>query len=155
VVKHAADAHQRPTWDQAGDATGSYVSARFFDRADNLAGIGFGYNTPPAFCGGPASLSGTGLDSPLSHVCSALGYDRANRLIGLDEYATSAGSATRSCLAYDAQGNVASVRTGCSATGTPGDCSSCTAPASTYQYDDFGNVVSATLPWTDNGAGAA
>ena len=138
VLKHAADAHRRPSWDQVGDASGSYTSARFFDRADNLAGIGFSYNASPAFCGGAAGTTGSLPDTPLSHLCSALGYDRANRLIGLDEYPTSGGSATRSCLAYDAQANVASVRTGCSATGTPGDCSGCTAPASVYQYDDFG-----------------
>ena len=155
VLKHAADAHRRPTWDQVGDASGSYTSARFFDRADNLAGIGFAYNASPAFCGGAAGTTGSLPDTPLSHLCSALGYDRADRLIGLDEYPTSGGAATRSCLAYDAQGNVASVRTGCSATGTPGDCSSCTAPASLYQYDDFGNVTAATLPWTDSGSGAA
>src|SRR5262249_15532590 len=38
---------------------------------------------------------------------------------------------------------------------TPGDCTGCTSPASTYQHDDFGNVVEATLPWTDNGSGSA
>ena len=148
VVKRAADAHRRPTWSQAGDATGSFASVRFFDRADNLAGVGFGYTAPPAFCGGPMSGSGAGLDSPLSTLCASLGYDRANRLIGLDEYPTSSGGATRTCMAYDAQGNVASVVSGCNATGNPGDCSSCTQPVATYQYDDFGNVVAATLPWT-------
>jgi RHS repeat-associated protein len=155
VVKHAADGHRRPVLDQSGDATGSFTSVRFFDRADNLAGIGFAYNGAPSFCGGAAGTAGSLADTPLSHLCSALGYDRANRVIGLDEYPASGGSATRSCLAYDAQSNVSSVRTGCPANATPGDCSSCSAPASTYQYDDFGNVTAATLPWTDNGSGAA
>jgi hypothetical protein len=86
VVKYAADAHRRPTWQQAGDATGSFTSVTFFDRADNNAGIGFGYNAAPAFCGGPQGSSGAGLDSPISTLCSSLAYDRANRLIGLDEY---------------------------------------------------------------------
>ena len=97
------------------------------------------------------SGSGTGLDSPLSTLCASLGYDRANRLIGFDEYPSSSGGATRTCMTYDAQGNVASVVTGCSATGNPGDCSSCTQPVATYQYDDFRNVVAATLPWTGSG----
>jgi RHS repeat-associated protein len=155
VVQHAADPHRRPSWEQQGDATGSFASARFFDRSNNLAGIGVAYNSPPAFCGGASATSGSGMDKPLSTLCTALSYDAANRLNGLDEYPTSAGSATRTCLGYDAQGNVSSVRVGCSGGGTPGDCSGCSWPPSTYQYDDFGNVISATLPWTDTGSGAA
>jgi RHS repeat-associated protein len=152
VRKYAADAHRRPTWQQAGDATGSFTSVKFFDRADNNAGVGLAYNAAPAFCGGPQGSSGAALDSPVSTLCAALGYDTANRLIGLDEYPTSSSGATRTCMTYDAQGNVASVVSGCSASGGPGNCSSCTAKVSTYQYDDFGNVVSATLPWTGSGS---
>jgi len=152
VVEHAADAHRRPTWEQVGNATGRFTNVSFFDRANNLAGIGFGYNGAPAFCGGPSSGSGTGLDSPLSALCVSLGYDAANRLIGVDEYPKSSGAATRTCMTYDAQGNVASIVTGCAASGGPGNCSSCTEPVSMYQYDDFGNVVSATLPWTGSGS---
>jgi RHS repeat-associated protein len=55
-------------------------------------------------------------------------------------------------MTYDAQGSVASVVSGCTASGGPGNCSSCSAKVSTYQYDDFGNVVSATLPWTGAGS---
>src|SRR5262249_20365737 len=58
----------------------------------------------------------------------------------------------RTCLTYDAQGNVASVQTGCATSGTPADCSSCSTPSAVYGYDDFGNVVDVTAPWTSDGA---
>ncbi len=48
-----------------------------------------------------------------------------------------------------------SVVSGCAASGPRGTCTSCTQPVANYQYDDFGNVLSATLPWTDNGTGGS
>lgn len=149
VEKHAADAHRRPTWRGWGDATGQFAAASYFDKANNVSGIGLPFNNPPAFCGGPNTA---GL--PTSTLCSSLGYDRANRLVSVDEYPTSSGAATRTCMEYNAQGHVKDVVTGCSSSAVVGDCSSCTQPSSSYQYDDFGNVVAATLPWLGDSGGA-
>ena len=148
------DGRGRTTWESDGQANVSwaahYETKRLFDGADNLTGIGFPFNGgAPAFCGG-ADTNG----QPVSPLCSALSYDRANRLNGLDEV-PAANGATRTCLSYDVQGNVKSVVSGCPITATKGDCSQCTLPLASYQYDDFGNVISATLPWTDNGAGGS
>jgi len=148
------DGRGRTTWESDGQANVSwavhYETKRLFDGADNLTGIGFPFNSgAPAFCGG-ADTTG----QPISPLCSALSYDRANRLNGLDEV-PAANGATRTCLSYDAQGNVKSVVSGCPITATKGDCSQCTQPLASYQYDDFGNVISATLPWTDNGTGGS
>lgn len=148
VLKYAADAHRRPTWKGWGDATGQFAGASYFDKADNLSGMGLPFNEPPAFCGG-ATTAGL----PTSDLCSSLGYDRANRLVSVDEYPSSGNPATRTCMQYDAQGNVKSVVTGCASATAVGDCSSCTKPSSSYQYDDFGNVVAAMLPWLGDSGG--
>jgi RHS repeat-associated protein len=52
---------------------------------------------------------------------------------------------TRTCVSYDSQGNISSVKMGCDPASS---CASCTAPEATYQYDDFGDLVEAGLPWT-------
>jgi len=147
------DGRGRMTWESEGiNASWAthYETKRLFDGANNLTGIASPFNsTASAFCGG-ADSSG----QPVSPLCSALSYDRANRLNGLDEV-PSAGGATRTCLTYDAQGNVKSVVSGCPLTSSKGDCSTCTQPLASYQYDDFGNVISATLPWIDNGSGGS
>jgi RHS repeat-associated protein len=140
VVQYAADAHQRPTWQQRGTGTGSFTQTRLFDGADNAVGIGNAYNSPPSWCGGASALG-----QPLSSLCNSLYYDRANRLAGVDEY-LSAGNVSRTCLSHDAQGNISEVRTGCPANATPGDCSACAQPAATYRHDDFGNLVAVSLP---------
>lgn len=145
VAKYAADAHQRPTWQSWGDSAGQFNVAKFFDRDDNLAGIGRAFNTSgssaPAFCGG---ASATDADAPQSLLCSALKYDRADRLVSVDDHPTGTTTgATRTCFRYDRQGHIISIDSG-----RPlGDA--CTTPstqASHYVYDDFGNVVEATLP---------
>jgi len=145
------DGRGRVTWESEGiNWATHFETKRLFDGADNLVGIAVPFNSAaPVFCGGADSAG-----QPVSPLCSALSYDRADRLNGLDEV-PSAGGATRTCLTYDAQGNVKSVVSGCPRTGPRGDCSSCTQPVATYQYDDFGNVVSATLPWMDNGSGGS
>lgn len=145
VAKYAADAHKRPTWQGWGDAAGQFSATRFFDRNDNLAGIGRAFNTTssaaPAFCGGASS---TDLDAPQSLLCSSLKYDRADRLVSVDEHpAGSATGATRTCFRYDRQGHIISVDPGRPLTDT---CATPSAQASHYIHDDFGNVVEATLP---------
>jgi RHS repeat-associated protein len=141
------DLEGRLTYSATGQVGGgAFVAVKLFDGANNLIGNGLPFNVAPVLCGGVGSGGG-----PTSPLCSALAYDRANRLIGTDEFPTSTTSA-RTCLSYDAQGNVVSVKTGCSATSTPADCSTCTTPTATYQYDDFGNVVTVTAPWTNNGS---
>ncbi|WP_224362470.1 RHS repeat-associated core domain-containing protein [Hyalangium versicolor] len=139
VVKYAADAHGRPTWQQRGEkpsgVTWNNASIRLFDGADNLIGEGNPFNDPPVFCNGP-NASGV----PASTVCNSLVYDKANRLTQLDEFTT---TAQRTCMSYDVQGNVTSVKVGCT---TSTACSSCTQPAAQYTYDDFGRVVEVQLP---------
>src|ERR1700687_5749777 len=120
------DGRGRPTWEGEGlniSGWGHYETKRLFDGADNMTGIGLPYNSALAFCGG-ADAQG----QPLNALCAALSYDRANRLTGLDEFPSFTGSATRTCLGYDAQGNVKSVVSGCAASGPRGDCTSCAQP---------------------------
>ncbi|MFP2926780.1 RHS repeat-associated core domain-containing protein [Pyxidicoccus sp. 3LG] len=140
VRQFAADAHQRPTWERTGTGAGAFTRTRLFDGADNGVGIGHAYNNPPSWCGGASAVG-----QPLSTLCNSLFYDRADRLAGVDEF-ISAGSASRTCISHDVQGNISEVRTGCPANATPGDCSACAQPAATYRHDDFGNIVAVSLP---------
>ncbi|MCP3062971.1 hypothetical protein LXT21_29725 [Myxococcus sp. K38C18041901] len=122
-----------------------YVKPQLFDGAQRLVGAGAPYAAPPVLCGK------LGMDGrPVSPLCMAFSYDRANRLTGTEQY-PNIGSRTagvRACFAYDNQGNVRSVRTGCpAASGAVDDCSACTQPESLYQYDDFGNIIEVALPW--------
>jgi len=143
VRKFAFDAHQRQTLEGVGGTTGladaaTHFGASSYDGANNLTGVGLPYNSPPAWCGGVANVvDGT----PLSNLCAALKYDAADRLIQMTEYPTSTTS-QRTLFAYDGNGNIVGVKTGCNSADTYG---SCTAPASVYSYDDFGNVLEATL----------
>ncbi len=146
VLKYAADAHRRPTWQKWGEGVGSFSSAKSFDGADNLTGLGLPFNDPPAWCGGVRRGVSPELDgTPLSQLCSSMAYDRANRLVQVDEYPAE-GVAQRTLFQYDAQGNVSGVKTGCGATDS---FDTCVQPAATYTYDDFGKVVEVSLPHAD------
>ncbi|WP_239014657.1 RHS repeat-associated core domain-containing protein [Archangium violaceum] len=140
VLKYAADAHRRPTWQKWGDGAGSFTSARSFDGANNQTGVGLPFNNPPAWCGG-VKANGT----PLSQLCSSMTYDRADRLVQVDEFPAD-GVAQRTLFEYDVQGNVSGVKVGCTATDS---FATCVQPAATYKYDDFGGVVEVTLPHAD------
>jgi hypothetical protein len=139
TITHQADAQRRPTYDYTGTSGSGYANARFYDRADNLAGVGMAYNFAvngfSALCNGSA-------DAPGSQLCVALGYDRANRLATMDEH-PDGGIDVRTCWSYDDAGNPASVTMGGSVSGAT--CSG--GETATYKYDDFGNVVSASPPW--------
>lgn len=154
VMKYSNDAHKRNTWRGVGDATGQYTSVSFFDRADNLAAVGHARNDAPAFCGGP-NTGGSLPDEPLSKLCAALKYDRAERLASMTEYETTSSSGSMTCFGYDGQGNLTTVHSGCtSACGSDGVCTSQgSSKAAQYVWDDFGNVVYADLPWTNDGSG--
>jgi RHS repeat-associated protein len=141
VLRYAADAHQRPTWQAWGEGAGAFVATRSFDGADNLTGAGHAYNAPPAWCD-VEPVSGR----PRSPLCTALGYDRANRLVSLDEFPAPDAAAQRTLLEYDTHGNVRGVKTGCSSVDT---FATCTQPASWYTFDDFGQVLEAQLPWAE------
>ncbi|WP_408888349.1 RHS repeat-associated core domain-containing protein [Myxococcus faecalis] len=122
-----------------------YERPQLFDGAQRLMAAGAPYANPPVLC------NGLGTDGrPVSPLCMAFSYDRANRLTGTEQY-PNIGARTdgvRACFSYDGQGNVRSVRTGCpGATGAVDDCSACTQPESLYQYDDFGNIIEVALPW--------
>ncbi|MCY1078983.1 RHS repeat-associated core domain-containing protein [Archangium lansingense] len=140
VLKYAADAHRRPTWQKTGEGAGSFTSTKSFDGANNLTGVGLPFNNPPAWCGG-VNADGT----PQSPLCSSLAHDRANRLVRMDEHPAD-GVAQRTLFEYDKQGNVSGVKVGCSSTDT---FSTCGQPAATYKYDDFGRLVEAALPHAD------
>ncbi|QSQ24501.1 hypothetical protein JY651_05985 [Pyxidicoccus parkwayensis] len=150
VMTFSADARRRPTFQGAGNLPSPVKAAHLFDANGNVTGLGFPYNNPPAVCGGPDSSG-----QPTSQQCTAMGYDRLDRLTRIDEFPAD-GTSQRTCLTYDAQSHVTSVRQGCSAGGT-GDCSACAAstPTTEYTYDDFGNLVTVMLPHTSDGAGGA
>ncbi|WP_338873656.1 RHS repeat-associated core domain-containing protein [Myxococcus stipitatus] len=146
---HQANLDGMPSAERTGGGLdfyrGYFFKPRLFDGAERLVGIGAPYLIPPSLCNGLAQDG-----RPVSPLCSALSYDRANRLTGLEQYpeiGTRTGGA-RSCFSYDVQGNVHTVRSGCpTASGAVGDCSACTQPLSAYRHDDFGNLIDVTLPW--------
>ncbi|AKQ64855.1 Rhs family protein [Myxococcus hansupus] len=150
VVSFAADARRNPTYQGLGNVPSSVVTTRLFDANGNLTGIGFPSNEAPAVCGGPDSEG-----QPVSPLCASLGYDRLNRLAKLDEF-PSAGVSQRTCFSYDVHSNVTAARQGC-VVAAGNECGSCSAgsPASEYAYDDFGNLVWAKLPHTQDGVGGA
>jgi hypothetical protein len=135
VVGHSADPLRRPTWQSWGAGADSFTAVSAFDGAGNRTGIGAPFNAAPALCGGVSdAVDGT----PLSQACAALHYDRMNRLDSLTQFP--ADGAMRSVFAYDAQGNVAGIRTGCSG----GDSyQSCSQPAGRLLA--FGAVLSTAL----------
>ncbi|WNG48195.1 RHS repeat-associated core domain-containing protein [Archangium minus] len=139
VLKFAADAHHRPTWQKWGEGAGSYTAASSFDGSDNSTGVGLPFNAPPAWCNVNPSTG-----SPQSELCSALTYDRADRLTSITEYPTAnPGQGSMTLFEYDAQGNIAGVKSGCPVGAT---YAACTQPAATYAHDDFNRVVEASLP---------
>ncbi|MBX7114318.1 MAG: hypothetical protein K1X64_08315 [Myxococcaceae bacterium] len=152
------DAHKRATLKVTGEGANAVKAPTFYDRADNVSGVANAFNEAPAFCGGP---SGSNPDEPLSALCARLKYDRAERLASMTQYPTgTSGTSQTTCFGHDRNGNVTAVHSGCTATGcsTDGGVSGiCDAQgpskAAQYQYDDFGNVVFAELPWTNNGSG--
>ncbi|MBI5479872.1 MAG: hypothetical protein HY906_13490 [Deltaproteobacteria bacterium] len=143
VERYAVDVHRRPTWQGWGDTSGAAVfsAKRAYDGADNLVGVGHASNAPPAWCGGVSS------GAPVSSLCQKLGYDRADRL----ESASDTGTSQATVFQHDVHGNTTGVKTGC---GTSDTYSSCSQPAATYTFDDFGNMVAATLPWTLESGGS-
>jgi RHS repeat-associated protein len=113
-----------------------------YDADGNVTGINAA--TINSQCGEQAVVGGSG-----SPTCANLRLDGLGRIQSLDVVGATLGVTGRTCIAYDAQGNVSSVKLGCpSDSGSyPGpDCAACTQPASSYMADDFGNVVSMKLP---------
>jgi len=140
-----------PVRQQVGTGTGSFVHRRKFDGAGNLIAVGPAFNYPgglPEFCSGSDGR------------CAWLSYDRANRLGQLDVYPTGSSPGIRTCFDSDKHGNITRVSQGCSTSSScdlNGGLSTCATANSVndYQYDDFGNVVTATLANTDDGSGSA
>ena len=150
VRKYAFDAHRRNTLEGWGGTSGIADAATFFgassyDGANNRTGVGLPFNSPPAWCGGVVDVV-TG--NPNSSACAALQYDAADRLSQMTEF-PAVGTAQRTLFSYDGNGNVVGVKTGCTGSDT---YATCTKPASTYTYDDFGNVLSATIGGASSGA---
>jgi RHS repeat-associated protein len=138
VLQYAADAHQRPTWRGWGEGPGSFAATHSFDGANNLTGMGLAYNRPPAWCNVNPTTG-----QPLSPLCAALAYDRADRLVQLDEFPNPGAAGQRTLLQRDRHGHVSALKVGCR---TTDDFSSCGQPSTLYTYDDFGQVMEAWLP---------
>ncbi|WP_158617077.1 RHS repeat-associated core domain-containing protein [Corallococcus exercitus] len=128
---HHPDPHLRPTYNRQGAGTGSFAAVNNFDLNNNLIATGRPFNAAPDFCRNP--------DTTLSALCTQMGYDSADRLNRVSEYLPGAVE-QHSTIAYDAQGNVNTVRTGCASA-----VAGCGLLAS-YQYDDFGNLIHTQLP---------
>jgi hypothetical protein len=149
VRKYAFDAHRRSTLEGWGGATSiadvpTYFGASSYDGANNRTGVGLPFNSPPAWCGGVVDVV-TG--KPNSSACAALQYDAADRLLQMTEFPQT-GIAQRTLFSYDGNGNVTGVKTGCGGSDT---YPTCTRPASTYTYDDFANVLGATVAGASSG----
>jgi RHS repeat-associated protein len=153
VINFDYDAHRRPVWAQVGNQTGEFTDTGLYDGADNPIGIGLAFNNPPPFCGGAGSDPAQAL--PQSRLCASLWHDRANRLTHADLRPSFGDTSqdTRSCFQYDEQSNVSRIYSGCDPSGlSNGDCTGCANYAS-YQWDDFGNLVEVTLPWSGASGG--
>lgn len=138
----------RATWGASG-LQGAFGEVTRYDADGNLTAIhpaGHGL----ANCGDQAAPGTSG-----NNMCANLRLDRIGRTVSLD--VVGANSTTgRTCVAYDAHGNVAEVKMGCPSDSVafPGpDCSACTQPALTWQTDDFGDVVAITMPHQGGAAG--
>ena len=134
-----ANVLRQPTYFKAGEADAPTVHRflRQFNAAGDVTAIGFPYNDPPDFCGTP------GMVSPL---CSALSLDRLGRLTSLGQTPSASVPETFTSIGYDQRGNPNSIASGCSS-------SPCTLNGTTYQWDDFGNLVSMTAPWLGGTSG--
>jgi YD repeat-containing protein len=154
--RYETDPLGRTTFEAWGSGAGSYAATAFFDAEGNRKGLGLPYvtapgaSTPPPFCDGPGAST-----SVKSFLCTHFIYDRLNRLAGMVESPASEQLSSKTYLGYDKQGNVERVKTGCPEYSIYGDGSTCTQPEMRYQHDDFGNLVSVTAPWTDNGSSGA
>ncbi|MBZ4408933.1 hypothetical protein K8640_11960 [Myxococcus sp. XM-1-1-1] len=134
VVEYHPDPHGRPTYSRFGTGSGAFTSVAAFNKDDEVTGLGLPFNGAPDFCLNTQTQA-------LSELCARFGRDGGGRLTSFTE-APSTGVTQASTFAYDVHGQVRSVRTGCS------DAATCQTPESTYQYDDFGNVVRVQLPGT-------
>jgi len=132
-VEYLPDAHQRPTYTRWGVGPGSFAAVGAFDKNGNRTGIGLPFNEAPDFC----AIDSTG--QPLSQLCTALGYDRADRLTHVAEFPTPSVE-QHTAFTYDRHGEVASLQTGCAS------AAGCEQPTSSYRYDDFGNLLQVQLP---------
>jgi RHS repeat-associated protein len=136
VVTYHPDAHGRPTYTRWGwgENPGSFASTAGFDAEGKPTGVGLPFNEPPDFCKGPP-------ENPTSKLCTALGYDTADRLTQATQFFSDTDTDKQvTTFAYDAHGQVSTIRSGCES------AENCQAPVQTYQYDDFGNLLQAKLP---------
>jgi RHS repeat-associated protein len=140
VRQFKPDAERRPTWEASGaGATPPVVTKRRFDSNGNLAGVGLPFNSPPDFCASSGALSSQ---------CSKLEYDAADRVSSVVD------GDTKTCLAYDGVGNIKEIVTladngGCAVSASCSNLpSACHDLAMKYEYDDFGNLVKVTLPYS-------
>ncbi|MBZ4334636.1 RHS repeat-associated core domain-containing protein [Corallococcus sp. AS-1-12] len=151
-----ADPLGRPTYQGFGEQWGegaswnsTYSSTALFDSESNQIREGLpylaNYSRPPAFCGGFNTTNGA--LNALPPECRAFEYDRLNRLVSMLEAAgpTGGSAATATHIAYDAAGNVRSIKQGC-AVGTNLD-TCVNQPATEYLHDDFGNLLEVKAPW--------
>ncbi|NOK21947.1 RHS repeat-associated core domain-containing protein [Corallococcus carmarthensis] len=150
-----ADPLGRPTYQGVGEQWGegaswnsTYSSTKLFDSENNVTREGLPYlannGRPPAFCGG---FNTSGALSALPPECRSFQYDRLNRLISMLEATGPAGgpAATATHIAYDAAGNIRSIKQGCAASTTLDTCAN--QPAIEYLHDDFGNLLEVKAPW--------
>ncbi len=142
VKKYGADLHRRQVREASGGSLTDPLAAEFqtvkaYDHADHVKALGLPYNDPPKYC---ESASGS-----LSTACNALAYDDVDRLQSVTEYPDGASPVT-TCFDRDAHGNISRIAFGCAT-----DCASCLnegPKVASYAYDDFGNVITASLPNT-------
>jgi RHS repeat-associated protein len=153
------DLHGRPTYSRTGTTTDidkHFATRAHFDGADNRDALA------PAFVKYPNSplheycLTSSGSPSP---ECWWFRHDRANRVNQATSPGTSPNRMARSCFDYSPAGNLSGVATSSAqdlscdpSLNTPGATTSLLGADSTgitYQWDDFGNVISVFNSATD------
>lgn len=142
TITQNVDAHGRQTYLQVG-TNPSYSRVTRYDGSDNVVATSPFAVAAPDFC----KNAGTA-----SFLCSWMTNDRAGRTaeIRRRSSAFASNTETKTCLDYDVPGNISRVAAGC-ATGAacsvnqPGVKSTCDSEPIDYEWDDFGNVIKASM----------
>ncbi len=141
----------RLTFEKQGDASGAFVRRSGFNVLDRLAALGEPFSNAPAWCGGAGDAR--------SKRCKWLDYDRLERLEAVSSYVSETDATpVKTCIDYAPTGEASRVLAGCQTseachvqpaqTPNPNLPQQCQNAAATYQYDSFGNILSATIPGT-------
>ncbi|MGC4122591.1 MAG: hypothetical protein QM765_50080 [Myxococcales bacterium] len=137
---YASDAQRRQIRATTGEGAAAFTGERSFGHADELRALGLPYNDPPAHCGWDS------VAKAFDSSCKTLAYDEVHALTSVTEYLDDK-TQSKTCFEHDTNLNITKVEYGCDGEVSCADCLASSASAQ-YSYDDFGNLIEASLPNT-------